>query len=200
MEDFFELNPQIRNLTENILKNDTLIDMFKNYFPNNKHTIDSMIKILLDKKTGSLDLVFELFKHTELFTNFTKILLNIRNSTYMEINLASYLKEISDINSTYLTGIIKSFMYITKDLHNKEGDLLNIVIETFQDFISTYFETLNFGFKNISDKCSQLFIDTLFRRDSTLNPILLIFLKKFLFESPRKKEIFLILIIVWIIL
>ncbi len=56
-------------------------------------------------------------------------------------------------------------MYITKDLHNKEGDLLNIVIETFQDFISTYFETLNFGFKNISDNCSQLFIDTLFRRD-----------------------------------
>ena len=101
MEEFFELNPQIRNLTENILKNDTLIDIFKKYFPNNKHTIDSIIKILLDKNTGSLDLVFELFKHTELFTNLTKILLNIKNARYLEKNLASYLKEISDINSTY---------------------------------------------------------------------------------------------------
>ena len=189
--DFLYNHIEILDLFKKIIMNDGVKNIIRSYFKYQDKIINALLEEIL--KGGEIrDLIFEVFSHKELIKEGEELIINIyTNGKYIENYLPPYLKKIHKENNTYLSRAVKGFMYIGKNLTG-QVDFLNAVIKAGQKSLLEYFKINNLNFDGVSFECKELFNTIFFNKDpTTWKPIFFLYLKKFIFDSPRNKDDFL---------
>ena len=186
---FLENNPQSFDFIKSLIRNPKFSSLFKELMHNNDDILNAISDTIIDNQEV-LDLFFEIISHTELIKNGVEILINVQKIEYLTQYLPTFLKNISKINNNYITRIWKSIMYVAGNLHGKKK-YLNIVSKQIKAAFLTLLNDQGFDSFNITKNCKFLFYNTFFNDDSSWNNVYLLYLKKFLFDSPRNKGDFL---------
>ena len=183
-------HPEALGLFKLLMVEDQFKGIINDYFNYEDIIIKEIIKALLGG--GEIyELFFEVFQNRELLKEGIEIVINFKkNKLYVENNLAIYLKNISIVNGSYIPRIVNSFMNITKNLNGQEG-FWDIIISAAQRSLHEFFDDRNALKFNISESCIELFEDTFFNNNTNWKEVLLFYLKKFIFASPRNKGDFL---------
>ena len=183
-------HPEALGLFKLLMMEDQFKGIINDYFNYEDIIIKEIIKALLGG--GEIyELFFEVFQNRELLKEGIEIVINFKkNKLYVENNLAIYLKNISIVNGSYIPRIVNSFMNITKNLNGQEG-FWDIIISAAQRSLHEFFDDRNALKFNISESCIELFEDTFFNNNTNWKEVLLFYLKKFIFASPRNKGDFL---------
>ena len=187
--DFLYNHMNAIELFKTLLLNKRFQKIVKDYFNFQDNIIDTIINSLFEG--GKVyDVFFELFSIRELIKDGAELILNIKNGTYIEKYLPTYLKNISNNDSTLINRILEGVMIITKKL-NSDTVFLDRAYSALQSTVLDYLYKRNVTEFNISNECRELFKQTFFNESSDWNQILLFYVKKFVFDSPRNKGDFL---------
>jgi len=166
----------------NILK-----ELFSYY---NENTILDAITETMVQNSESLDLFFELANHSDLIDEGVSIVKNIKDMNQLIKIVPPFLAKASTKIKDFAPSVIRSFMYVAGNLNGKR-QFMDIVVEGLKKGLLSFFESQGLHSYNITQECLSLFNNTFFNMDSSWNKIFLLYFKKFIFDSPRKKGDFL---------
>ena len=166
----------------NILK-----ELFSYYNQNN--FLDAITETLI-QNSETLDLFFELANKSELIDPGFDLIINIKDMNYLTETVPAFLVNASKLIDNFSRRLMRSFMFVSGNLNGKK-QLLDAVIDEVKKGLIKFFEAQGMADYNITQDCLDLFNNTFFNSDSSWNPIFLLYFKKFIFDSPRKKGDFL---------
>ena len=189
-------NPQTFDALKELLNNKTygFGDLFKELIKYEDPIANAIKDSLVDNQTVS-DVFFDIIKQTngtEIAKEGVSLIINIKNLTYIMENLPSLLKSIRDVNEILFYDLIDCMMIIAGNL-NGQDKLNNIATTEIKNALSNFFiEYQHIENYDISDNCMFLYNNTFFENTtSTKDELFLLYLKKFVFDSPINKGDFL---------
>ena len=146
------------------------------------------IKEVIFEREEALDIFFQLLNDTNIMDEGVKIIINIENGPYILEKLPTLLKNISNLDETFLPKFIRNIMYVSGKSHGKNS-FINYIVKQTQISVKSLFGHRNISDYNISNNCTYLFHKTFFNNNtnSNLDQTLLTYLRKVIFDSPINK-------------
>jgi hypothetical protein len=189
--EYFKNYPGVIPGMKKLMTYEKFSNIFKELFSyyNENNILDAITETLVQNKE-SLDLFFELANHSDLIDEGVSIVKNIKDMNQLIKIVPPFLAKVSAKIKDFVPSVIRSFMYVAGNLNGKR-QFMDIVVEGLKKGLLSFFESQGLHSYNITQECLSLFNNTFFNMDSSWNKIFLLYFKKFIFDSPRKKGDFL---------